>query len=268
MKIANDKLNLIGHFAWTKLFCLVVLILGSNLQTYSQSRSVTSPDRVAITKKKLVITRSGQFLRHRPDKRTAVIYYPFISGLRDPAVLRRVRSLLNVANVSGLSLREHRENFWLDELDYEVNHNANHILDITFTSQGEGPYPASHSRTIPIDLKTGRILKARDVFVEDRFDELAASVEVRLKLEVAELIKTAKENIPDADNVIELLVKQKFEVKNLDDFSISQEGVKFLYDPDFPHVYVGFEPLGGYLIPYSSLKSFIKATGPLAQFVK
>jgi len=249
------------------VFCLLVLILVIGLQTYPQSRSLTPPDRVTIARKKIVLTRSGQYVKYRPDRRKATIHYPFVSGLRNQMVLRRVRSLLSIKNVFDTSLKEYREDNWLDEFDYEVNYNANYILDITFSVHGEGPYPDSHSRTIPIDLKTGTILKARDIFVEDKLGELAAAVNIKLKLEVAELIKTAKER-DDADSIIELLADLKFEIKDLDDFSISQEGVIFLYEADLPHVYIGFEPEGRYLFPYSTLKSFIKPDSRLAQFVK
>jgi hypothetical protein len=252
-----------------QFFWLLALILLATPARYSQSRPPVTTDKVSIAKRKIVINRSGprQYLKFHPEKRTAIIYHPFISGLRDPTLLRKVRSLLSIKAIFGMSLREYRESTWLNELDYEVNYNANHILDITFTADGEGPHPDSHSRTIPVDLKLGKILKARDVFIEAKLGELAAAVDIKLKLEVTELIKTAKENI-DAENIIELLGQQKFEVENLDDFSINQEGVRFLYTADFPRVYVGFEPLGGYLFPYSSLKSFIKPGSPLAQFVK
>lgn len=252
-----------------QFFWLLALILLATPAGYSQSRPAITTDKVSFAKRKIVITRSGprQYLKFRPEKRTAIIYHPFISGLRDPTLLRRVRALLSIKSIFGMSLREYRESTWLDELDYEVNYNANHILDITFTAHGEGPYPDSHSRTIPIDLKTGKILKARDVFVGEKLAELAADVDIKLKLEVAELIKTAKENT-DAERIIEELAKLKFEAKNLDDFSISNEGVVFLFDADLPHVFVGFEPEGRYLFPYSSLKTYIKPTGPLAQFVK
>lgn len=267
MKTADNQFKLVAHFPATQLLSLLALILLATSEAYSQSRPAIPTDKVTIAKRKIVITRSGQYLKHRPDKRTATIYYPFISGLSNQAVLKKVRSLVSIKSIFGISLREYRDDYWLDEMNYEVNYNANNILDITFTADGEGPHPDSHSRTIPVDLKLGKILKARDVFIEEKLGELAAAVDIKLKLEVAELIKTAKENT-DAENIIELLGQQKFEVENLDDFSITQEGVSFLYTADFPRVYVGFEPLGGYLFPYSSLKSFIKPNSRLAQFVK
>ena len=251
------------------LLCLLLLGLLSTTITHSQLRPTPSGDKVTIVKRKIVITRTEprQFLKSRPDKRTATIYYPFVSGLPNQAVLRRVRSLVSIQGVYGMSLREHRESTWLNELEYEVEYNANHILVITYTAHGEGPYPDSHSRTITVDLKAGRILKARDVFIEQKLTQLAADVDVKLKLEVAQLMKDAKEN-PDADRIIEVLAELKFEPKDLDNFSISKEGVIFLFDADLPHVFVGFEPEGRYLFPYASLQTYIKPSGPLAQFVK
>jgi hypothetical protein len=175
--------------------------------------------------------------------------------------------VLDIKNIFGVSLQEYREWGWLDEFNYKVNYNANYILDITFNESGEAAYPDSHERTIPIDLKTGRILKAQDVFVEEKLAELAGYVDIKLKLEVAELMKSAKDHV-DGKSIIDLLADLKFEGKNLDDFSVSNEGVTFLYDVGFPHAHIGFEPEGRYLFPYSTLKGFIKPTGPLGQFVK
>ena len=45
---------------------------------------------------------------------------------------RRVRALLDFKNIFGYSLKEYREDAWLTEFDYVVNHNGNSLLDITF----------------------------------------------------------------------------------------------------------------------------------------
>ena len=249
----------------TKPVCTILLILFPIAQTLSQPRSVHS-DRVTITPKHIKIVRTGKFARDVPSRKIATIRYPIVSGLRDQTILRKVRSLLHYENVFDTSLKEYREWNWLDEFDYVVNYNANYILDVTFTQVGTAAYPDSQSKTIVINLETGNVLKARDIFVEARFPELAKAVDEKLQAEVAELIKAANGH-EDGPSIIEALKDLKFEVKHLDDFSISKDGVTFLYDAGFPHVHEAFNPNGHYLFPYATLHSFIKPGGLLAPLV-
>jgi len=231
---------------------------------------VHSQSKATIIRKRIVIVRSGKFAKDFPDRKRATISYPFVTGLNDRVVLRKVRSLLSVDNVFETSLKEYRENNWLDEFDYVVNFNANNILDVTFTQSGMAAYPDSQSRTISIDLRTGSVIKARDVFVVAKLTELARLVDAKLQADIAEVILAAKADrqLTETSSIVEALEEVKFEVKDLDDFSINKDGVTFLYEVGFPHAHRAFEPGGHYLFSYSELKPFIKPTGPLGQFVK
>ena len=250
-----------------RLICATLVALFPIAQSYSQPRSVTRPDRVTIVSRQIKIVRNGKFARDVPGRRIATIRYPFVTGLRDPNILRKVRSLLYFENIFDTTLQEYREWNSLDDFDYVVNYNANYILDVTFTQVGTAAYPDSQSKTIVINLKTGNVIKAQDAFVEARFSELASMINEKLQAEVAELIKTAQSH-EDGPSIIEALKDFKFEIKNLDDFSISRDGVTFLYDAGLPHVHEAFEPEGHYLFSYSSLKPFIKPGGPLSPFVR
>ncbi|HSE33008.1 MAG TPA: hypothetical protein VLA93_15655 [Pyrinomonadaceae bacterium] len=247
------------------LLLLALTLLALPAQTYSQSGS-----KATIVRKQIVIVRSGKFAKDFPDRKRATISYPFVTGLRNAVVLRKVRSLLSVGNVFETSIREYRENNWLDEFDYVVNHNANNILDVTFTQSGMAAYPDTQSRTISINLRTGNAIKASDLFVEAKLQELTRLADSKLQEEVAEIIKAAKEDrsLPDASSIVGALEQAKFEMKDLDNLSINKDGVTFLYQLGFPHVHRAFEPVGRYLFSYSELKPFIKPTGPLGQFVK
>ena len=55
----------------------------------------------------------------------------------------------------------------------------------------------------------------------------------------------------------------KFEVKNLDEFSVSDKGVTFLYDAGFPHASRALQPAGEYFFSYAELLPYIKRNGPL-----
>jgi hypothetical protein len=250
-----------------RLICATLLALFPIAQSYSQPRSVTRPDRVTIFPKQIKIVRTGKFARDVPSRRIATIRYPFVAGLPDKTILRKVRSLLYFENIFDTTLQEYREWNSLDTFDYVVNFNGNYILDVTFTQSGQAAEPYFTSKSIPVFLKTGAVLKANDVFNIDRLAELAHAVDEKLQNELTELIQSAKLH-QDGASIVDALNDMKFDVKNLDDFSVSKDGISFLYDSGFPHAHWAFNPKGRYLFPYSTLQSFIKPTGPLAPFLK
>jgi hypothetical protein len=235
----------------------------------AQTTVFTTPEdsSASVFRKRVVIVRTGPQVKQHPEKKRATVYYPVVDGLRDAEVLRKVRALLALKNIFDMSLAEYRRDTWLDELDFTVNYNYHGILDITFTQRGSAAYPDSQSKHLAIDLKTGNLLKAADVFHVTKLDELARLVDQKLQAEVADLISETKKD-PHLDesqkqNIIDALELQKFELKNVDDFSVGLTGITFLYDAGFPHVIQALQPDGKYLLNYRDLKPFIKPDGKL-----
>jgi hypothetical protein len=254
------------------LFSILFLLLVCGVVA-AQTQMVTSLEETSVYlhRRKVVLIRTGPQVKQYPEKTRAVVFYPEVGGLRDPAVLRKVRSLLAIKNIFDTSLAEYRRETWLDELDFKLNYNNSGILDITFTQMGSAAYPDSQSRNLTIDLRTGNLLKATDVFHADKLEELARLIDRKLQAEVANLIAETKKD-PHQDqvqkqNIIDALELQKFVVKNLDDFSVGLIGVTFLYDAGFPHVIQALEPDGKYLFTYPELKPFIRPDGPLARLL-
>ena len=251
-----------------RLLALLPLLLLSLQQIEAQSVRLQS-DKAIVTRKRLTIVRTGRVARDFPERRRATITYPLISGISNPVVLRKIKAILDFKNIFDYSLQEYRTDSWLDEFDYVVNHNGNYILDLTFTQSGMAAYPDSQSKHFSIDLRTGRVLKAEDVFLSTKLDELARLIDERLQNEIKELTKVVKadKSIDDPANVIEAYEQLKFEVANLSDFSVGRDGLTFLYDAGFPHVIEALQPDGQYKFTYAELKPFLKREGPLWQFV-
>ena len=153
-----------------------------------------------------------------------------------------------------------------------VNHNANFLLDITFTQSGLAAYPDEQSRHFLINLKSGELVTAADAFQPEKLTLLAAEVAAQLQSEIAKLRKEnaastdrdqdQKNSVNDAYDIL------KIELKDLDNFSVSKRGITFLYDAGFPHVIKALEPRGRYFFSYDQLKPFIRTDGPLGQFVR
>ena len=117
-------------------------------------------------------------------------------------------------------------------------------------------------------MRRGAVVKAADVFVAERREELARLVNEKLQKELKdskpEILKSGDISANDLNDLHEAL---KFGVENLDDFEVAKEGLVFLYDAGFPHVIQALQPDGRYSFTYKELKPFLKPDGLLWQFV-
>ena len=234
----------------------------------AQTRNKPAGDRVTITRRTIRIVRTGEVARNFPDRRKAVVAYPVISGLPNQEVLRKVRAILDFKNIFETSLREYRQDQWLEEFFYEVNYNQNHILDLTFTETGSAAYPDTHHKHFTIDLRRGTVVKASDVFVAEKLAELASLVNAKLQQELKdstpEILKGGDISANDLRDLHDAL---KFQVENLNDFEVRNDGLVFLYDAGFPHVIQALQPDGRYRFTYQELKPYLKPNSLLWQFV-
>lgn len=227
--------------------------------------------RAVIQRRRTVLVRGADVAKHFPNRKTAIVTYPVITGLT-PGVSRKVSSLISFKNIFDYSLADYRSDPWLSEFSYVVNHNNNSLLDITFTQSGMAAYPDEQSKHFLINLRNGELILAADAFHSEQLQFLTEAVDKKLQQEVsvlrkentsaADLDEQDKANVNDAYDIL------KFELKDLDNFSVSKTGVTFLYDAGFPHVIKALEPKGRYYFSYDELKSFIKRDGPLGQFVR
>lgn len=229
-------------------------------------------ERAVIQKRKVTIVRTGKLARDFPEKRRAVLNLPVISGLKPLSVLNKVRSHLELKNIFGSSLAEYRQDTWLSEFDYTVNYNKNYILDITFMQEGSAAYPDTHFKHFVINLKTGDVIKARDVFNSASLATLTSMVNDKLQAELKQLVKDGRVfdgmNAEERQGIQEQYNGLKFEAENLDEFQISDTGVTFLYEAGFPHVIKALEPEGRYFFSYAELAVHIKPGSPLANLAK
>ena len=259
--------KLMRTFWSSVLFLLLITSIG---QAQSKPGAAAADDRVIIKPRTLTLVRSASLVKGFPEKRTAKITYPLISGLKNVQVLRRVQSLLQVRNVFDTSIEDYREDRWLSEFGYKVNYNRNYVLDVTFTQSGSGAYPDTHTKHFAINLKDGSTLKAADVFVSDKSETLANLVDKKLQAELKKMLQelsSAKSDPEDIGIAKEAHEPLKFTVENLDEFSIGARGITFLYDAGYPHAIQAFAPTGEYFFSYSELKPFIKPDGLLGQFI-
>lgn len=252
------------------LILLLLFVFSGNAAHLAANTVALSGDSVVIEKKKVVLVRPAALVKDFPERKRATVSYPVITGGLSPAVLRKVRALLQVKNIFDTSLEEYKADTWLEEFDYEVNYNKNYILDITFTQTGTAAYPDTHTKHLAINLKTGNLIKAGDVFKPESLNALAAMVDQKLQDEIRKTrAETAGDmNQEERESMAEMYSNLKFGVEQLDEFSINEKGVTFLYDAGFPHAVQALEPIGQYSFSYAELSAHIKSEGLLGKFVQ
>ena len=178
--------------------------------------------------------RTGAIAKQFPERKTAIVTYPVVTGLSDLAVLRRVRSQLELKNIFGSTMADYRSDSWLSEFGYNVNHNADHLLDITFTQSGMAAYPDDHQKHLLINLLSGNVVKATDVFDATKLESLAAMVDIELQREIKKLADENTADDPDEKEAVSGAYDNlKFEVQNLDEFSVGPRELHFSTTPDF-----------------------------------
>lgn len=245
----------------------VSMLGGSSRDRLALSPKPSFTDRVLIEPKTVTFTR-GKKGQDYPAYKEATIKYPLVTGLTDQTVLQKVQTALSLKSVMGQSLDELRtefqESWWLSDIDYTVNYNQNALLDLTFTISGVGAYPSTYEKHRLVSLKTGKILKATDVFKKESFGAIAVMVNKAMQAEVKAAIANGDKEGAD---LRDQLTNKRFQIKHLNAFSISDKGVTFLYDFDFPHVILALQPSGRYFFSYDQLKMYIKPDGALGVFL-
>jgi len=237
------------------LFTILILI------TFS---AVIFGQSVVITPKKVT------YKRPKPQmdfKKTFVITYPKVKAAT-PALSTKIEAAISYQKNNNLNLREELNEYqWLEEAGYEVKYNKNGLLDIVLSTEGSAAYPSTYNKEIVINLNTGNRVKAQDIFTN--LAGLAAKVR---KAQLAEMKKSKEEYQKDPDSADfdagEYFGNAKFGVKELNEFSVSDKGVTFLYDYGFPHVALALQPDGTYFYSWAELKPYIKQGGLLAKFIR
>lgn len=215
------------------------------------------------------------------------VRYPIIEGIKSESILYKINAVLSYEKVFGVSLVEAIEgDTWLSDLDYTVNFLKRPFMDLTFIMEGIGAYPWQTTQNIVVNYETGERVKATDLFEEYSLERLAlivnefvqvdlkkASLEELYSYEEIQMSVINKnpliEGIEEKINWIEQRFSQKkFSVENLNDFSLNESGIYFIYDFGFPHVIKALEPEGRYYFPYSTLKQCIKKDGMLERFIR
>lgn len=228
---------------------------------------------VVVKPKKIVYTRKGKDIPK--EKKTFDVTYPVISGAISPAAKKKLENTISYWRVFETTLAENLgEYHWLSALYYKINYNKNGVLDIALSQEGVGAYPDGQTVNLALDLKTGAQIKFADVFQKSSSGKLAALADKKLSVEKAKIIEEIDKGgfgeAGDGEKAAntEQVGGLKFTAKDLEEFSVGDKGVTFIFDAGFPHVIQALAPEGRYFFSWMQLKPFIRRDGLLARFVR
>jgi hypothetical protein len=219
---------------------------------------------VVITGKKTTYTRRKPISEY---KKTFTINYPKVRAAT-PALSRKIEAAISYKLILGLNLQEElTDTQWLEEADYQVVYNKNGILCIDLTMSGSAAYPDGVTKTAVVDLKKGTIVKTSDVFTN--LQGLAAMVRKAQKKEIADAIAEIRKDPENNETDPATLFKDAdFRRKDLEGFSVNEQGVTFKYDYGFPHVIQALQPDGKFFFTWAQLRPYLVSGGLLARIAR
>ncbi len=221
---------------------------------------------VSISSTKVVYERKGQDV---PDhKKTFEVNYPKVSGIKDPRVQKNLENTIDLWKNFETSLEENLDDYhWLERLDHEVKYIDSSLLVIELVMEGSGAYPDGSVKTLVVNLNTGKRLFLKDAFTN--FGQLLVKIDKAQKDEIKKHLADLKKEYPeDADSAQEMFDRNKYSANVLEEFSIDDKGVTFIFEYGFPHAIKALEPEGRYFFSWAEMKPFIDSKGLLARFVR
>ncbi|MBD2325768.1 hypothetical protein [Alkalinema sp. FACHB-956] len=234
-----------------------------------------TPQRTSLAAEPVTVTEEVvKFVRDQGDalgRREAIVKYPKISGMADPALQEKVQAAIGLQQAFGKSVEEMRVEFedyaWLNELSYTVNYNQHSILDITYRGWGTGAYPSGFERYLAVNLKTGTVIYAHHLFKTEALGQVARLVNQVMQAEIQKKMAEVKQDYGEEEIDLKIYAAHQFRVKDLNHFTITDRGIIFHYEYGFPHVLKAAEPEDSYLLSYDQLKPFIRSNGVLSQLL-
>lgn len=203
-----------------------------------------------------------------------------IADCDNPAVSAKVQKVYLLQTINDFTPEEAQN--WLDEYNagtspmqgltrfiVDTTYNAHCILGIRYNLEWIGAYPLSYTGYVNYNLKTGDTLRIQDVVAIDKMDALLQLCNKKLQKNIDDnrIQLVAGDGLEDAEWHIKEYPPQ-FTTDNINNFYISNEGITFRYEFDFPHVMQGMEPDGDIKITKEELRPMLNSDGPLGFLIQ
>lgn len=240
----------------TRSFAILFILLTFSAISFAQAVTVGRLEKVYTRPKPL-----------SEWKTSFQIAWPKITA-KTPALSKKIEGLISYEKNFDFTVKEEIDEIqWLEKAYYDICHNKGKTLCIALTIEGSGAYPSGLTKYLVINTETGTQATAATEFVA--VPKLASYLNYKLQAEIKESIKMLKDDKDNADiDPTELFRGKKFTTKDLDGFSVDDEGVTFRYQYNFVHAVQALEPDGTFFVEWSEIKSFLKPGSLLASMAR
>jgi len=200
-------------------------------------------------------------------KKEFTITWPKVTA-STPALSRKIEALLNYEKLFDFTVKEELgEIQWLDKAYYDICYNRGKTLCLALTIEGSSAYPDGQTKYLVINTATGTQATAASEFTAA--PKLASMLNQRLQAEIKEQIKELKDDDDNADiEPAELFRGKRFTAKDLDGYSVNDDGVTFRYQYNFVHAVQALEPSGEFSMTWKQLKPYLRAGSLLASMAR
>ena len=196
-----------------------------------------------------------------------VLYWPIVSGQGNPLAIAIMNKMMEYEIVTGEALEETLEIFAESERGivgsmFVVNCIDVDLLDIAITAEFLGAYPSTFEYYFAFDTRTGEKLTAEDLFLDEKIDDLVALLDQYLQRNIE--MRKHQNTLDEVDDTYVTELDQNFVREDLDDFTVTPDGMFFRHDFEFPHAILALEPEGEIFLAWETLTEFIDMESPLA----
>lgn len=154
--------------------------------------------------------------------------------------------------------------------DLDTVYNQHCVLSISCYSEGIGAYLSTWREYLNYDLKKEKVFLVRDFIRNDKMKELIEAANKKLNDEVVKHFDDIPEGEDGRGWAMEIVENStpQFSEENIDHFFVTENGVTYIYDFDFPHAVQALAPDGGIAFSISEIRPFLKEEGPLSFWLK
>ncbi|PWT94136.1 MAG: hypothetical protein C5B53_13800 [Candidatus Melainabacteria bacterium] len=241
-------------------------------------RSVADAGALGVGKNGIIVTEHRYLImRGNADemRNKEEVNLPIVSGLVDRKIVSKIQRAFRVSNRNGATFSELLCGPDTMSVSYDVDYNKNYLLDLDITFDGVSAYDWRSTHHSLIDLRTGKRLLAKDVFLPSALGKVQKLASIEMRREAKKAVKDysdlsgieASERQSGLNYLRDEIAQHSFSRKDLNYFAVGDEGITFIYEWDFPHVSRCFEPSGLFFVPYTALRPYIQKDGPLAAVI-
>jgi hypothetical protein len=194
-------------------------------------------------------------------QKATTVHYAEVSGL-DPAIQGAINTLLSPEAAAQPDGKPGD----YDEWEARVVWNADGVLQVAYDVEYMGAYPSPSTLHVPIDVRTGTIIRPSQAFGSDT-TKLRATIDAELAKRRAGHEADIKREIPDAtpdDPLMASLVDAHIGEEELASFELDAAGIKFEHDYGTPHAALALLPPDSVTLDWPTVAPLVNPTGPLA----